>query len=179
MRRYTLRVRGREIVVDVQERSADRFDVVVGGERYDVTIAGDRNVHGASVARSRSPAASPVPALPADTGALADAGVPPRSAAPRPTPVPPSPPPLPGRRGPGRGAATVLRTPMPGTILEVSVAVGDEVDRGQQIAVLDAMKMHNVIGAPRAGVVAEIYVEAGQAVASGVAIARFVDTPSA
>ena len=62
---------------------------------------------------------------------------------------------------------------MPGTILEVNVKAGDTVTRGQQVAILDAMKMHNVIGAPRAGTVAEVYVTAGQAVNHGDAIIKF------
>jgi biotin carboxyl carrier protein len=62
---------------------------------------------------------------------------------------------------------------MPGVILEVSVKVGDTVERGQQLAILDAMKMHNVIGAPRAGTIAEIFVDAGQNVDHGAAIVKF------
>ena len=62
---------------------------------------------------------------------------------------------------------------MPGTILEVNVKPGDTLARGQQVAILDAMKMHNVIGAPRAGTVAEVYVTAGQAVNHGDAIIKF------
>jgi biotin carboxyl carrier protein len=43
------------------------------------------------------------------------------------------------------------------------------------VAVLDAMKMHNLIGAPRAGVVAELCVAAGQAVGHGDPIVRFAE----
>jgi biotin carboxyl carrier protein len=64
---------------------------------------------------------------------------------------------------------------MPGTILEVNVKAGDTVQRGQQIAVLDAMKMHNLIGAPRAGTIAEVCVTAGQAVGHGDVIVRFAE----
>ena len=69
--------------------------------------------------------------------------------------------------------ATKVTAPMPGVIIEVSVKVGDEVARGQQVAILDAMKMHNVIGAPRAGTVAEVLVAAGQSVDHGDAIIKF------
>jgi biotin carboxyl carrier protein len=63
---------------------------------------------------------------------------------------------------------------MPGLIIELHVKAGDTVQRGQQIAVLDAMKMHNFIGAPRAGVIAEVCVAAGQAIGHGEPIVRFV-----
>jgi propionyl-CoA carboxylase alpha chain len=62
---------------------------------------------------------------------------------------------------------------MPGVILEVSVAVGDVVERGQPVATLEAMKMNNIIRAPRPGTVTEVCVAAGQAVGHGDPIARF------
>jgi biotin carboxyl carrier protein len=55
---------------------------------------------------------------------------------------------------------------MPGVILEVNVKAGDTSQRGQQVAVLDAMKMHNAIGAVQAGT-SPVYVEAGQTVDHG------------
>ena len=65
---------------------------------------------------------------------------------------------------------------MPGVILEISVKVGDQIERGQQVAILDAMKMHNVIGSPRAGTVAEVCVAAGQNIDHGDAIVRFQES---
>jgi biotin carboxyl carrier protein len=62
---------------------------------------------------------------------------------------------------------------MPGVILELSVAVGDAVERGQPIAVLEAMKMKNSIKSPRAGTIAEVCVAVGQAVGHGDPIVRF------
>lgn len=57
-----------------------------------------------------------------------------------------------------------LRAPMPGTILSVHVQPGEAVTRGQQLCVLEAMKMKNPIRAPHDGVVAEVSVQAGQSV---------------
>lgn len=64
---------------------------------------------------------------------------------------------------------------MPGAILEISVKAGDPLERGQQVAILDAMKMHNVIGSPRAGTVAEVCVVVGQNVDHGDIIIKFLE----
>ena len=44
MRRYNLALGDREFVIDVQELTADRFQVVVGGTSYEVTLSGDENL---------------------------------------------------------------------------------------------------------------------------------------
>ena len=63
--------------------------------------------------------------------------------------------------------AGAVRTPLPGVILEISVKVGDTVKRGQKVAILEAMKMENVINADRDGKVTEIKVNKGDSVLEG------------
>jgi biotin carboxyl carrier protein len=70
-------------------------------------------------------------------------------------------------------AGTTLPAPMPGVILRLQVVAGARVERGQDIAVLEAMKMENVIRAPQAGRIAEVCVQTGQKVAHGQPIVRF------
>jgi acetyl-CoA/propionyl-CoA carboxylase biotin carboxyl carrier protein len=71
-------------------------------------------------------------------------------------------------RGAGHGAADeAVVSPMQGTVLAVEVADGDEVEPGQAICVVEAMKMENLIAAHRAGRVAELSVEPGQPVRTG------------
>jgi acetyl-CoA/propionyl-CoA carboxylase biotin carboxyl carrier protein len=65
------------------------------------------------------------------------------------------------------GPKDAIVTPMQGTVLAVEVADGDEVEAGQVICVVEAMKMENEITAHRAGVVTELAVEPGQAVTTG------------
>lgn len=60
------------------------------------------------------------------------------------------------------GASDGLRAPMPGSIIKVSVAVGDTVSRGQTLLVMESMKMETTLMAPRDGVVAAVNVTAGQ-----------------
>jgi len=65
---------------------------------------------------------------------------------------------------------TTITSPMPGSILDVKVNVGDKVTFGQTLAILEAMKMENEIVAAKAGVVAGIHVKEGQVVNPGDAL---------
>ena len=70
--------------------------------------------------------------------------------------------------GAHHGAARdAIVTPMQGTVLNVEVEEGQEVEAGQVLCVVEAMKMENEITAHRAGRVTELSVEAGQAVKTG------------
>lgn len=70
--------------------------------------------------------------------------------------------------GAGAGAGTAAEftvvAPMPGRVVAVSVAVGDAVERGQTVVVLEAMKMESALTTPHAGTVAEVLVSPGQTV---------------
>ncbi|QBR93054.1 acetyl/propionyl/methylcrotonyl-CoA carboxylase subunit alpha [Nocardioides euryhalodurans] len=68
-------------------------------------------------------------------------------------------------------ASGSLLAPMPGTVVRVAVAVGDVVEAGQQVLVLEAMKMQHPVAAPHAGTVTEIDVRPGAQVAAGEVLA--------
>ncbi|HEV3132033.1 MAG TPA: acetyl-CoA carboxylase biotin carboxylase subunit [Acidimicrobiales bacterium] len=70
----------------------------------------------------------------------------------------------------GAGSGTVA-VPMQGTIVKVLVAVGDTVEVGQTVCVLEAMKMENNVNAEKAGTVKEVRVKAGESVGPGDVIA--------
>jgi biotin carboxyl carrier protein len=165
MRRYTLDISDREFVVDVQELSADQFEVVVGDESYQVTLSSDENLAEAVITPGLQANADGTPRVSAASKVAKVRKEPSAPAAAASTPAP--------RKAAGGGGKGAVCAPMPGVILEVSVKAGDTVERGQQLAILDAMKMHNVIGAPRAGTIAEVFVEAGQNVDHGAAIVKF------
>jgi acetyl-CoA/propionyl-CoA carboxylase, biotin carboxylase, biotin carboxyl carrier protein len=78
-------------------------------------------------------------------------------------------------RGGAGGAADAIVSPMQGTVLAVEVADGDEVEAGQVICVVEAMKMENEVHAHRAGVVSELSVEAGKPIANGQVICVVAD----
>jgi acetyl-CoA/propionyl-CoA carboxylase biotin carboxyl carrier protein len=72
------------------------------------------------------------------------------------------------RRGGAHGAAReAVVSPMQGTVLSVSVADGDDVEPGQVLCIVEAMKMENEIAAHRAGKVAELSVAPGEPVTTG------------
>jgi propionyl-CoA carboxylase alpha chain len=66
-----------------------------------------------------------------------------------------------------------LRCPMPGLVLAIAVAVGQEVKAGETLAVVEAMKMENVLRAERDGVVAAIHAKPGDSLAVDAVIIEF------
>ena len=54
-----------------------------------------------------------------------------------------------------------VRSPMPGVILDVLVAPGDQVEKGEKVVILESMKMENELRAGRDGVVQRVHVEPG------------------
>ena len=89
------------------------------------------------------------------------AAAPPSPSTPRPTP------------GPGQPAAAptgnghIVRAPIPGVINKIAVQVGDVVAIGQELCVVEAMKMNNVIRTTRAGTIKTIPITPGQHVRHG------------
>ena len=65
------------------------------------------------------------------------------------------------------GGRAVLTSPMPGKIVRVMCAAGDEVTEGQGLVVVEAMKMQNEVQSPKAGKVIELKVAEGQTVNAG------------
>jgi acetyl/propionyl-CoA carboxylase alpha subunit len=69
----------------------------------------------------------------------------------------------------GAGAVTAI---MPGKIIRVLAAEGDEVAEGDVICILEAMKMENELKAPESGVVRALHVQPGQDVEAGAVLAE-------
>ena len=67
----------------------------------------------------------------------------------------------------GVAGGNKVSAPMPGTILDIKVSVGQAVKKGEVILVLEAMKMENDIPAPCDGVVSSINVQKGSTVGAG------------
>jgi biotin carboxyl carrier protein len=67
----------------------------------------------------------------------------------------------------------VIKAPMPGLILEINVEVGQEVNEGDSLLILEAMKMENSFLSPRNGKIKSIAVEKGHAVDKGQLLIEF------
>lgn len=119
-----------------------KFNISVNGKSYEVEVeevGGVQVSYSAPVAAPKAaPAAAPVAA--------------PKAAAPAAAPV--------------SGAENVA-APMPGTIVSVKVKVGDTVNSGDVLCVLEAMKMENEIMAPKSGKVVAVSTSQGASVNSG------------
>lgn len=122
------------------------YNVTINDKVYEVEVEkGVANLV-KTTAVVAAPAAAPAPAAPA--------------AAPAPTTAP----------APAAAAAagtTPVNSPMPGTILDVKVSVGQAVKEGELVCILEAMKMENEIYAPCAGSIAQVLVTKGQSVDTG------------
>lgn len=171
MRRYTIDIGGKEYVIDVQELVEGSFRVHVGGREFEVRLA-------ASEAVGEEPA--PMEIVPVEP-ASAPPGQPAPPARQETPPVPPLPEEAPqeGEQFQPRVCETrqqaVLTAPMPGTIVSVRVAVGDTIQRGQVVFILEAMKMKNSLQSPHDGKVAEVLARAGQKVDMGDVLVRFAE----
>lgn len=72
----------------------------------------------------------------------------------------------------------VITSPMPGSVVSVAVKPGDKVVEGQEVAVVEAMKMQNVLRAQRFGTVKAVNVQAGSSVSADEVLIEFADEPA-
>jgi 3-methylcrotonyl-CoA carboxylase alpha subunit len=85
-------------------------------------------------------------------------------------------PPAVDEAGPGADAAASLTAPMPGTVVRVLVEEGQEVEEGQLLLVLEAMKMEQPVSAPHAGVVHSLPFDEGSLVPAGAVLVEVQET---
>ncbi len=76
---------------------------------------------------------------------------------------------------PAAGGPRVVAAPIPGTIVGISVQVGDTVQFGQELCTLEAMKMKNAIRATRTGKVATLHISKGDKVKQGQPLLEYAD----
>lgn len=143
--KYDLKIGSTEYTVEVGELIAGQVRVAVNGKSFDVTVADF--AAGAAVT-------PPMPTLRSTAAAV-------------PTPAAPA-------ARPAAAVATggAMIAPIPGLITDVRAKVGDAVQAGQCVAVMEAMKMENQLTAPVSGHVREVLVQKGSEVTTGQVIMR-------
>ncbi len=137
MKEYKYKIDGKEYAVKIDKIEGDQAQLEVNGTPYSVEIIQEKKKETPKVSK-------PTPAAPAATAAPAPAAAPAST---------------------GNGKA--VKAPLPGVIISVDVQVGQQVKRGQQVAVLEAMKMENGINAECDGTITEIKVKAGDSILEG------------
>lgn len=154
MKEYKYKINGNEYSVAIIDLEGDKAAVEVNGVSYQVDILTEGYTAPAPRPAAK-PAAAPAPAPAAAPAAPAPAPQPIAPAAPAAEPAAPA------------GKGTAVQSPLPGVILDIKVAVGDQVKAGQTVAILEAMKMENNINAECDGVIAAIKVAKGDNILEG------------
>lgn len=148
MNEYVLSINQKEYRVELGEINADYALLQVNGREFRVDLKQ------LGLAKLMPAPAAAVEARPAAAAPAPAAGIAPTPAA---APV----------AVPGGEAASVVKAPLPGLIIDVKVREGEKVKAGQNIVVMEAMKMENQIQATADGTVKKIFVKKGDNVAEG------------
>lgn len=140
MKEYKITINGTEYAVAVSEKDETSATVSVNGTEYTVEHEG---------IKARKKVVSKVASV-INAPAPAEASAAVRAAAPKPS-----------------TGGVDIKSPLPGTILDVMVREGETVKSGQRLILLEAMKMENNIDADRDGVIKTIHVRKGDSVLEG------------
>ena len=155
MKEYKYKINGNEYSVAIIDLEGDKAAVEVNGVSYQVDILTEGYTAPAPRPAAK-PAAAPQPAPVAPAPAAAPVA---------PQPIAPAAPAAEPAAPAGKG--TAVQSPLPGVILDIKVAVGDQVKAGQTVAILEAMKMENNINAECDGVITAIKVAKGDNILEG------------
>jgi biotin carboxyl carrier protein len=90
-------------------------------------------------------------------------------------PCPPAPVTRAASPEPAANSGKAVAAPIPGVIISVAVKSGDAVKHGQELCILEAMKMKNIIRATREGVIATVLIKAGDTVQHGQPLVEFTE----
>lgn len=138
------------------------FNVFIDGKRISLEV---EQVGGAPFLSALAPAVQLAALKPAAPARIAVPPAPPKAMS-QPVPVAPKPAPVAAMSG-----ETSIEAPMPGMIIGYEVSEGDQVEEGDIVLILEAMKMENAISSPVAGTVKKIHFKDGDSVKKGESLA--------
>ena len=137
MKNFKFKINGTEYSVDINEVEGQEISLDVNGTPYKVTVDKEMKQKQVVMQTRTDPKVAAAP-----SGAVQ-------------------------KSAPAAAAGSKVTTPLPGTILDVFVNVGDKVKAGQTVVLLEAMKMENNIEADVEGTVTEVKVRKGDSVLEG------------
>lgn len=138
MKNFKFKINGTEYSVDINEVEGQEISLDVNGTPYKVTVDKELKQKQVTMTTRTAPRVSAAPSGTVQTSSPAAAS-----------------------------KGSKVTTPLPGTILDVFVNVGDKVKAGQTVVLLEAMKMENNIEADVEGTVTEVKVRKGDSVLEG------------
>ena len=141
MSKYQYKVNGADYTVEIGEIEGAIAQVTVNGKQFEVELPAPVKAPTRVKRVEPTPAAAPAPAP--------ERAKKPKAAA---------------------GSGTKVLAPLPGTITEMKVAVGDTVRKGDTVVILEAMKMQNNIEAECDGTITSVLVSRGDTVMEGAAL---------
>jgi len=141
--KFKIHIENQTYDVQVDDINARPVVVIVDGERVEVWPEADAILRTRSAATAAEKAAVEAPHTPEQPAGTTPAA---------------------GRPGPtaGLSGSNGVRAPIPGVITRIAVQPGEMVTHGQELCVLEAMKMNNSIRASRNGQIAAVHVSIGQ-----------------
>ena len=137
MKAYKFHINGNEYNVVINSVEGKNALVTVNGKDYTVELEDDSPAPSSFAPQAPAARKSAAPAAPA------------------------------ANTSPATGNGKAVTSPLPGVIISINVKVGDQVKEGQEVAVLEAMKMENSIEAGFSGTITAVHVSKGESVPEG------------
>ena len=140
MREYVLSIEGKDYKAEIKEITSEFARILVNGKEYKIEIKefGHKSTGIQSVKRAETPIRETKP----EKGEIEKPKI-------------------------NSTDSGTIKAPLPGLILDIFVKIGDTVKAGQDLFVMESMKMENQVQAPHDGTVAKIYINRGDSVAEG------------
>lgn len=138
MKTYKMKINGQKYEAKIVKYDGSLATINVNGNEFEIEIAADKKAAAPKLVRAEKVASTPHISTPKPAAAPSQAS--------------------------SGGASSTVNAPIPGIVIDVKVNVGDNVNAGDTVVILEAMKMESEINADHAGTVKAIKVSKGDSV---------------